>query len=496
MTGQPSRWEWRSFGDRFDEADRKLATLAKSPVHVSDEIYIWSEAGGNVKIRDELLDIKVLRQVDAHGLEQWSPVLKATFPLDASALDVLSAALGPRVTLPEQDRLSLDGLLSVLQSQTGKVRVVSVHKRRVRYSVEGCMAELSDVVADGRSTRTIAVESTDADAVLRGVAWLGLAGYENISYPRWLAALASGAPETWAVIDVGTNSVKFHIGTQDATGRWRSIVDRAEVTRLGEGLAQSGCIGEAPLERTIAAIGGMAKEARRHGAKAIFSVGTAGLRQASNAGTAVEAIRDQTGIAVEVISGEQEARLAFLAATSGLAKATGRTVVFDTGGGSSQFTFGHGSIVDERFSLNVGAARYTEAFGLDGHVDAEQLKAALAAIAADLARLGDRPAPDHLIGMGGAITNMTAVHLGLTSYDPEKVQGTVLDLAEVDRQVDLFSRLDASQRRSVPGLQPARAEVILAGACIVKSVMETLSCERLVVSDRGLRHGVLQDRFG
>ena len=133
------------------------------------------------------------------------------------------------------------------------MRVVQVHKRRVRYTVGGCMAELSDVVANGKATRTLAVESEDAPRVLRAVRDLGLAGYTNTSYPRGLAALIDDAPERYAVIDAGTNSIKFHIAERDAGGHWRSVVDRAEMTRLGEGLAQGGAIIEAALQRTVAA---------------------------------------------------------------------------------------------------------------------------------------------------------------------------------------------------------------------------------------------------
>ncbi len=99
------------------------------------------------------------------------------------------------------------------------VRAVQVHKRRTRYTVGGCMAELSEVVANGKATRTMAVESEDAAAVIAAVRELGLGGYTNTSYPRGLAALLDGAPARYAVIDVGTNSIKFHIGERDAGGR-------------------------------------------------------------------------------------------------------------------------------------------------------------------------------------------------------------------------------------------------------------------------------------
>ena len=116
---------------------------------------------------------------------------------------------------------------------------------------------------------------------------------------------------------------------------------------------------------------------------------------------------------------------------------TGSLVVFDTGGGSSQFTFGHDSSVDDRFSVEVGAVRYTERYKLDGAVSPDALHEAMAAITADLSRIEGRPVPEKLVAMGGVVTNMTAVKHGLATYDPAIVQGTVLDRAEIDRQIEL-----------------------------------------------------------
>ena len=303
-------------------------------------------------------------------------------------------------------------------------------------------------------------------------------------------------PQRYAVIDAGTNSIKFHIGQREADGTWRTVVDRAEVTRMGEGFGQERVITPAALERTAAAIRGMADEAGQHGVVAIAAVGTAGLRIAANGPEVVAAIAARTGVQIEVISGEDEGRLAYLGARSGLGAFTGSLVVFDTGGGSSQFTFGQGSRVDERFSVEVGAVKYTERFRLDGIVSADTLREALNAIAADLSRIDGRPVPDQLVAMGGVVTNMTAVRHRLAKYDPAVVQGTVLDRAEIDRQIELYRSQDAAARRAIVGLQPKREEVILAGACIVRTVMEKLGKETLTVSDRGLRHGVLTERFG
>jgi exopolyphosphatase/guanosine-5'-triphosphate,3'-diphosphate pyrophosphatase len=300
----------------------------------------------------------------------------------------------------------------------------------------------------------------------------------------------------FAVIDVGTNSVKFHVGEREADASWKTIADRAEVTRLGEGLDETGRLGAEPIKRTADAIAGMSAEAQQDGVEAIAAVGTAGMRIASNSNELIDAVRERTGIEIEVIPGEEEARLAYVAATSGLGVTDGKVVVFDTGGGSSQFTFGAPRQIEEQFSVNVGAARFTERFGLDRAVSEDVVNEARSAIGTDLTRLDGRARPDILIGLGGGITNMAAVKHGLERYDPDVVQGTELDATEIDGQIELYAERSADERREIAGLQPKRAEVILAGACIVRTVLEKLNRGSLVVSDRGLRHGLIVERFG
>jgi exopolyphosphatase/guanosine-5'-triphosphate,3'-diphosphate pyrophosphatase len=152
--------------------------------------------------------------------------------------------------------------------------------------------------------------------------------------------------------------------------------------------------------------------------------------------------------------------------------------------------------VDERFSVDVGAVRYTERFGLARAVRPEVVREVLTTIAADLRSLDGRPKPRALVGLGGAVTNITAVMHRLATYDPDVVQGSVLRRDEINRQIELYASRDADARRAIVGLQPKRAEVILAGACIIRSIMDKLGAESLTVSDRGLRHGVLVERFG
>jgi len=496
MTMIIPRWEWRVFGEGFEAAEAALAALTPDTVEESDELYLLSAEGANVKIRAGLVDIKLLREVDADGLERWEPVMKLGFPLPAAAVSRVFEALGVAPSPLARDGYTLDQLRAELVAPSGVVRAVTVHKRRVRYTLGGCKAETADLDVGGQDARTIAIESEDASAVIAAVRGVGLAASVNTSYPRGLAALVDAGPARYAVIDVGTNSVKFHVGERDAGGRWRTVADRAELTRLGEDLHIHNVISAEPLERTLAAIAGMVEEARRLGVRATAAAGTAGLRAARNRDDVLAAILARTGLAVEVIPGEEEGRLAYLAVQAELGVTDGSLVVFDTGGGSSQFTFGHGPHVDEQFSVPVGAVRYTERFGLAGAVTPEVLRGALAAISADLSSIDGRPPPDALVAMGGAVTNLTAVKLGLATYDPDAVQGATLDRAEIDRQIEHYRALDADARRATVGLQPKRADVILAGACIVRTVMEKLGQETLTVSDRGLRHGLLIDRFG
>jgi exopolyphosphatase/guanosine-5'-triphosphate,3'-diphosphate pyrophosphatase len=490
------RWEWRTFGDRFGEAEDRLAQASSGGVHETDELYLLSPTGEeSVKIRDGLLDVKQLVQAREDGLEQWRPVTKAPFPVAAAEAEAALARVHTDVPPLRRAVYTLDELLAEVAPPMGEISAVEVHKRRARCTLGGCLAELTTVRADGREARTIAVESEDPERVVDVVRELGLAGRPNVSMPRGLKALLGIGSRRYAAIDVGTNSVKLHVGERAADGTWRAVADRSEITRLGEGLEASGRLAPAASERTVEAIAALAAEARRLGAEALVAVGTAGLRRAADSAAFVAAVEARCGVRVEVVSGEEEARLSFLAAASSLGPVEGPLVVFETGGGSTQFTFGHGGRVDERFSVDVGAVRFAERFGLDGAVSAEQLHAALAAVGEELGRLDGREPPDELVGMGGALTNLAAVKHELPAYDAEVVQGTVLDRAELDRQLELYRTRTADERRTIPGLQPKRAEVILAGACIVRTVLERLGRESLTVSDRGLRHRLLVERF-
>ena len=184
------RWEWRAFAQEFREVETAFATTESTGATESDEIYLLSPVcDANVKVRDAVLDIKTLVQVDAAGLEQWQPVLKGVFPLSLTDAKRACEALGVPPPSAVQTAYSLAELVEELRAPVRGVRVLPVHKRRVRYRIRDCMSEITDVVAEGRSTKTIALEAADARQLIDAVRAIGLAAFANTSYPRGLKRL-------------------------------------------------------------------------------------------------------------------------------------------------------------------------------------------------------------------------------------------------------------------------------------------------------------------
>ena len=210
-------------------------------------MYVLSLQGdASVKVRGGTLDVKRLEDVRDDGLEQWRPVVKAEFPVSAADVSTALAALGVEGAALARSDYSLEQLLDEVVRPRDDLRDVAVHKRRAHFSFEGCMAELSELRVEAGSRRTIAVEAEDPERVLAAVRALGFEPRLNVNVPRGLKALVGFGAARYAVIDVGTNSVKFHIGELHADGTWTTVVDRAEVTRLGEGLDATGRLGEEP----------------------------------------------------------------------------------------------------------------------------------------------------------------------------------------------------------------------------------------------------------
>ena len=299
-----------------------------------------------------------------------------------------------------------------------------------------------------------------------------------------------------AIIDVGTNSIKFCLAEETGNGSYNVLKDANDIARLGEGLKETGLIGPEPLERNAQSVANFAAEAKAAGADEVVAVGTMALRTAKNAAAFIARVKELCGVELKVLSGEEEAQYSYVAVMSGIEGAADADLVtMDTGGGSTEFVFGTAGKIVRKFSLNVGAVRFTEKYLSQMPVAPEKLAEAQAEIKKELSEGGVSGPVKFLVGMGGTVTSMASVKHKMAKYDPDVIQGSKLTLEDINAQIADYAAKTLDQRREIVGLQPKRADVILAGACIVRAVMELTGVSELTVSDRGLRHGLMYELF-
>ena len=295
-----------------------------------------------------------------------------------------------------------------------------------------------------------------------------------------------------AVIDIGTNSVKLIIGERSAEGEAKTLCDVSVITKLGEGLKESGKLGEAAMARTAAAIIKLAQFAKAQGACETECVGTMALRTASNSQEFIALVKSQDGPEIRIISGEEEAELSSAAILGSIEGAkSGKTLIFDTGGGSTEFVAAENGITKKTFSVPVGAVTLTDANFKEKPADPKKVCKVIAELTETFTGAGVEKDSGNVIGAGGNVTAIATVAAGLAEYDPVKIHGSVLTRTEVMRQTAIYTRCTDAELRSIPGLPPKRAEVILGGACIILAAMEAAGAEKITVSDRSLRHELL-----
>ncbi|MDR1733008.1 MAG: Ppx/GppA family phosphatase [Synergistaceae bacterium] len=298
--------------------------------------------------------------------------------------------------------------------------------------------------------------------------------------------------EIKAVIDIGTGSIKFHVAEKNG-GTLKVLKDANNIARLGEGLKETGSIAPDALERNAVAVAEFADTARSLGAAEIVAVGTMALRTAKNAAAFIDRVKELAKVGVRVIPGDEEARLSYIAVMSGIDVGGKNLVTFDTGGGSTEFVYGRGETMLKKFSVSLGAVRLTEQFFNADPVAAGSVSEAEALIEKELAAGGVDGQTDFLVGMGGTVTSIASVKHKMAVYDPDVVQGSSLTAGDIAAQIRDYEGKTLEERKKIVGLQPKRADVILAGACIVRVIMKMLGVEKLTVSDRGLRHGLMYE---
>lgn len=311
----------------------------------------------------------------------------------------------------------------------------------------------------------------------------------------------------FAAIDVGTNTVLLLVAER-GDGGFAPVAERAEITRLGRGVDRSGLLAPEAIRETVEVLARFAAEARSLGAREIACVATSAARDAGNGAAFFEAVQAGAGLEPEIISGAEEARLVYRSAWRdfGLGGGPGMPAgpplaVLDVGGGSTEFTWGDTPTPQGRVSLQLGAVRLTERLVAGDPVGQEtlaQLRSAAAEAMRDLRKLeGMAELPGaRLVAVAGTACTLAAVEQGAPAYDPERVHGAELTSDQIESLVERLAALPLETRRRLPGMQPKRADVIVAGGVIVAEALRAVGFRRLTVSDRGVRWGLLYDRFG
>ncbi len=295
-----------------------------------------------------------------------------------------------------------------------------------------------------------------------------------------------------AAIDIGTNSVLLLVAEETGNAgakRLRPVLERATITRLGQGVDASGALAADAIDRTRVCLEAYAAEISSAGAERVAIVGTSAMRDARGGAELRASIATMFGVEARVLTGDEEAHLTFAGAVGGLAlPAEDEVAVFDVGGGSTEVVIGGAAGTEApRFahSFDIGSVRLTERHD-------ERIAEIEKAVRTELANLPELPPAHAPIGVAGTMTTLAAVSLGLSPYDGARVHGHVMPAVEVRRVVRELAEMDIEARRHVPGMEPARADVIVAGGVIVQTLLALWHSDSVVVSDRGVRWGLAE----
>ncbi|MBQ7593284.1 MAG: Ppx/GppA family phosphatase [Synergistaceae bacterium] len=298
-----------------------------------------------------------------------------------------------------------------------------------------------------------------------------------------------------AIIDIGSNSIKMRIARVD-DGKINVIRDETEVVRLGRGMSSTGVLSEESMNAACETVTRMTRRAEKIGAD-IFIVGTMALRTAKNSENFVKLIRDNTGLEVHIFSGEDEAKYSWRGAVDGF-DIHGNVIMFDTGGGSTEFVSGSNGAVNKIVSVPIGAVNLSERFFYEhDRPIKKKFCDEAAANVKDLFmdyKIDEFPTSQcHIIGVGGGVVAMAGVKFACENFMPSKLHGSVLTQQDIIRQIRMYSSLTLKERENVIGLPKSRADVILGSACIVLEALRILNAPSCIVSINGLRHGLLLD---
>ena len=296
-----------------------------------------------------------------------------------------------------------------------------------------------------------------------------------------------------AVVDIGSNSTRLLIAALEDHRVTSELVRHSVVTRLGSGVDADGRLREDAMQRTFSALDGYRAEIDEHDCRAAVAVLTSAVRDSANGEQFAEEVRRRYELEPHVLTGDQEAGLTFLGATSERDQSDRTpTLVLDIGGGSTELVIGTGSEVGFHVSTQAGVVRQTERHlhrdpPAPGEMD--ELVSDVRAILADNVPAGERDAVGHGIAVAGTATSLAAIAQHLDPYDPERVHGYLLSAAECARILGELAAMTLEERRHVAGLHPDRAPTIVAGVLIFREVLTLFGLDRIEISEHDILRG-------
>ena len=286
-----------------------------------------------------------------------------------------------------------------------------------------------------------------------------------------------------AGIDIGTNSMRMLTADYSTNKENKSIfknrVKKTETTRIGKNINTTKIIDEETFKLNLQTFQSFVNEAKDGKAERIYAIGTSALRDAINGPEFVSQAEKNTGVTINIISGAFEAELAFYGVSEGIEE-TGRLLIIDIGGGSSEFVVGsklEGILFKK--SLNIGAVRLTDRFGEDFLSMEDYIMSKLEMIKDLIERYNIKK----VVGIGGTITTLSSINQAMKIYDSEKIHNSLLSRNDIQYILDSLKALTPEERKKVVGLQPSRADIIVAGASILLSGMDLLGIYKVIVSE-------------
>jgi exopolyphosphatase/guanosine-5'-triphosphate,3'-diphosphate pyrophosphatase len=300
----------------------------------------------------------------------------------------------------------------------------------------------------------------------------------------------------YAGIDIGTLTLRLLIARIDSDGSLHELAAKRRIARLGEGLQPSRQLQSAAMNRAVDTIRSWMPAIRESGAECVAAVATSAVRDALNRDDFLDQVKRETGLEVELLTGEEEARRTLLGIQVGLPEEIEKVLALDIGGGSTELIKVAGDSKPVLISIDEGVVRLTEDCLRNDPVLHEEVDHARQRIRQHLDRVASRlgvVAGYELVGTAGSITTLAAMDQRLEMYAPPRIHNYRLSFEAVRRLAGELLRGSRAERRKLPGLEPGREDLIVAGTLILQEVMQRFGFRECLVSDYGLREGVLID---